>query len=109
MQLIFEKREDGDCLNTNLTHGQIARCHCGRLKCIVCNTHIVRNEDLITTGELFDTTGYYAYTKHADNEPHPECFITKQSNRLLFQKGETAPALGSCNHLVMWQLLKRYN
>lgn len=49
MNLVFEEREDGDCLNTNLDHGRIVRCHCGRIKCEICETHASE-----LTFELFD-------------------------------------------------------
>lgn len=49
MELIFEERKDGDCLNTNLEHDELVRCHCGKLRCKSCNCHTHN-----FTFELFD-------------------------------------------------------
>ena len=35
----FEHSDD-DCLNTNLRHDKLITCHCGRLMCKKCQTHL---------------------------------------------------------------------
>lgn len=61
----------------------------------------------IRSGEEFPVTGYYKYVGHVDNGTS-DCFIPKQSNRLLFKANETAPMLGSCPHSIEWKLIKTY-
>lgn len=62
----------------------------------------------ISSDVIFPITGYYSYHRHEDGEEHEECFVPKQANRLLFKKGEIAPKLGSCDHVVVWKLIKKY-
>lgn len=59
------------------------------------------------SGDKFIVTGYYRYRGHPNND-EDNCFVTTQAHRLLFKKGETAPKLGSCDHIVEWILIKEY-
>ena len=62
----------------------------------------------ISTGCIFPITGYYSYHMHEDSMENCGSFVPQQANRLLFKKGEIAPKLGSCDHIVVWKLIKEY-
>lgn len=71
------------------------------------NVSIVTERE-IRSDEEVDVTGYYTYVKHVE-ENKEECFIPPQTkSKLLFKKGEKAPMLGSCPHIVVWKLLRPY-
>lgn len=61
--------------------------------------------ETIYTGATFQNTGYYKYSRHDLNGVF-ECFIPIQANRMFFKKGEKAPILGSCEHVVGWEFIK---
>ena len=58
-------------------------------------------------GKKFLVTGWYKYDGHVD-ENNTECFVPKQSSRMLFKKGEIAPLLGSCSHTIKWEFISKY-
>lgn len=36
-----KRNEDNNCLNTNLQHLELTRCHCGKIECLKCGWHDV--------------------------------------------------------------------
>lgn len=68
--------------------------------------YLTSNRTIIETGQQFLITGYYSYYQHLDGKPHSECFVPEQSSKMLFKKGEKAPTLGSCSHIILWILFK---
>jgi hypothetical protein len=63
---------------------------------------------LITiNGDKIPITGWYSYSCHID-VADPKCFVTMQSSRMFFKKGETAPGLGSCDHRIAWKFIEEY-
>jgi len=61
---------------------------------------------LTYSGQIIEETGYYSYRSHLHGW-HPECFVAPQTKIMLFKKGEKAPKLGSCNHVIEWMFVAK--
>lgn len=59
------------------------------------------------SGEKILVTGWYKFAGHVEKN-NQECFVPPQSNRMFFKKDKTAPLLGSCEHIIKWELISAY-
>jgi len=59
---------------------------------------------IIKTGQQAPITGYYAYKKNPKKGEIP-CYPEDNERIIVLEEGNEAPAVQSCNHPALWQLL----
>ncbi|MDA7953601.1 MAG: hypothetical protein MPJ05_07305 [Nitrosopumilus sp.] len=58
----------------------------------------------VETGQVFPYTGYYSLLRHK-NDDEDGCFVSPEARYgMLFERGEEAPDLLACPHVVVWKL-----
>lgn len=112
-QIHTNAKLDHECLNGIMdgTYG-CEYCYPSCKKCgrdtadfdVHCTSKECQDDRIIKTGNKFKITGYYKLTNH-----NYDCFVPQQAKNMFFKKGDTAPTIGSCYHIVDWQLIERYN